>query len=222
MAGDIFSKTWNKSHALSLTEISFEMSSSKYRPFCLDPSVLTDWGSILHTNIIWMGHHWFRYWRVVYQARNYYLLQTWHMTYCEIRWNWNKNTFVFQRKTVQKTVCKNQQVCGSSVLTRGYWKPEDYAYPYSYKHSICKVAGCPLHFARFIYRLPQYWPNYQPGPVVFLIESVKGIQSQLREDLGFYWHEITFCGYSIRKSEDYTSAVYECTKCLVYEKAIIE
>ena len=90
--------------------MSFEMSSSKYRPFCLDPGVLTDWGSISHTRIIWMGHHWFTYWRVVHQALNYHLLQTWHMTYCEIRWNWNQNTFVFERKTVQKTVCKNQFV----------------------------------------------------------------------------------------------------------------
>ena len=191
-----------------MTEMSFEMSSSKYWPFCLDPMVLTDWGLISPTHIIWMGHHWFRYWRVVYQALNYHLLQTWFLTYCEIRWNWNQNTFVFERKIVPQTVCKNQQVRSSSVLTRGYWKPEHYAYTYSYKHSNYKVAGCPLHFARFIYRLPQYWPNNQPGPVIFLIESVKGIQSQLREDRGFYGHEITFCEYSIRKSKDYVYGIW--------------
>ena len=102
--GAFLSKTWNKSHAISLTEISFEMSSSKYWPFCLDASVLTDWDPISHTRIIWMGHHWFRYWRVVYQALNYYLLQTWHMAYYKIRWNWNQNTFVSERKTVSKKV----------------------------------------------------------------------------------------------------------------------
>ena len=122
----------------------------KLYTLCLDLRVLTDWGSISHTRIIWMGHHWFRYWRVVYQALDYHQLQTWHMTYCKIRWNWNQNTFVFERKTVQKTVCKNQQVCSSSVLTRDYWKPEDYAFPYSYttgkKYGIFLISSIFLQF----------------------------------------------------------------------------
>ena len=134
------------------------------------------------------------------------LLPTSNLTY-DILWN----TVKFESKYIcfpEKNRPENRlQKSASSFkfcfVTRGYWKPDDYAYTYSYKYSNYKVAGCPLHFARFIYRLPQYWPNYQPGPVVFLIESVKGIQSQLREDRGFYWHEITFCEYSIRKSKDY-------------------
>ena len=117
----------------SFRKMHLNMSSARWRPFCLGLNELIRWwtvsldiriyavphrGGVTHICTSKLSHHWFRQWLVAYPASSHCLTQRWLIVNWNIGnkllWNLNQNTPIFIQENGFENVCEM-----AAILSRG-------------------------------------------------------------------------------------------------------
>ena len=133
-------------HTFSFKKMYLEMSSAKWRPFCLGLNVLE-----MPHGIVDLCHHWFRWYLGAFLLPSHYLNQCWLI----VKWTnilqWN----FFYKKIHLQIVCKMLTICSPWTKWPPFWQTT-----ISNVFSWMKIIGFQFEFHRNLSPwLPAWWAS---------------------------------------------------------------